>query len=140
VFKTISEPTVRLAQTVHLSYTDTNTVSKRTEMRFHMTHITEVFYQVCPKRFSSLWYARCKTCTYLAQYYVSRQTDQNEIPHDLGHLGVLSGVSKVIFEPVVRSAQTVHLSCVKNSTLSKRTETSIHLSLVTLEYDRVRSK
>jgi hypothetical protein len=36
----ISEPTVRLAQTVHLSYTDTNTVSKHTEMRSHMTHVT----------------------------------------------------------------------------------------------------
>jgi hypothetical protein len=36
--------------------------------------------------------------------------DRNEIPHDLGHLGVLSGVSKAIFEPVVRSAQTVNLS------------------------------
>jgi hypothetical protein len=40
LFKMISEPTVRLAQTVHLSYTDTNTVSKRTEMRFHLTHVT----------------------------------------------------------------------------------------------------
>jgi hypothetical protein len=39
-FKTISEPAVRLAQTVHLSYIDTNTISKRTEMRFHMTHVT----------------------------------------------------------------------------------------------------
>jgi hypothetical protein len=39
-FKTISEATVRLAQTVHLSYTDTNSFSKRTEMRFHMTHVT----------------------------------------------------------------------------------------------------
>jgi hypothetical protein len=34
---------------VHLSYTDTKTISKRTEMRFHMTHVTLVFYQVCPK-------------------------------------------------------------------------------------------
>jgi hypothetical protein len=40
----------------------------------------------------------------MLQYYVSLQTDQNEIPHDLGHLGFLSGVSKAIFEPVVRSA------------------------------------
>jgi hypothetical protein len=48
-FKTISEPTVHLAQTVHLSYNDTNTVSKRTEMRSHVTHVTKVFYQVCPK-------------------------------------------------------------------------------------------
>jgi hypothetical protein len=39
-FKMISEPTVRLMQTVHLSYTDTNTVSKWTEMRLHMTHVT----------------------------------------------------------------------------------------------------
>jgi hypothetical protein len=58
------------------------------------------------------------------------QTDRNEIPHDLGHLGILSGVAKVIFEPVVRSVQTVHLSCVKNSTISKRTEMSIHSTLV----------
>jgi hypothetical protein len=57
--------------------------------------------------------------------------DRYEIPHDQGHLGILSGVSKVIFVPVVRSTQTVHLSCIKNSTISKRTETSIHLSLVT---------
>jgi hypothetical protein len=59
------------------------------------------------------------------------QMDRNEIPHDPGHLGVLSGVSKAIFELVVCSAQTEHLSCVKNSTISKQTETSIHLSLVT---------
>jgi hypothetical protein len=56
--------------------------------------------------------------------------ERNEIPHDPGHLGDLSGVSKAIFEPVVRLAQTVHLSCVKNSTISKQTKTSIHLSLV----------
>jgi hypothetical protein len=35
------------------------------------------------------------------------QMDRNEIPHDPGHLGVLLGVSKVIFELVVCSAQTV---------------------------------
>jgi hypothetical protein len=29
-----------LDQTVHLSYTDTNTVSKQTKIRFHMTHVT----------------------------------------------------------------------------------------------------
>jgi hypothetical protein len=57
--------------------------------------------------------------------------DRNEIPYDPGHLGVLSGVSKAIFEPVVRSAQTVHLSCVKNRTISKQTEMSIHLTHVT---------
>jgi hypothetical protein len=39
-FKTISEAMICLAQTVHLCCTNTNTVSKRTELRFHMTHIT----------------------------------------------------------------------------------------------------
>jgi hypothetical protein len=62
----ISEPIVCLAQTMHLSCTDTNTITKRIEMRFHMTQVTEVFYQVCPKWFSSLWYVWRKPCTYLA--------------------------------------------------------------------------
>jgi hypothetical protein len=61
------------------------------------------------------------------------QTDRNEILHDPGHPGVVSGVSKAIFEPVVRSTQTEHLPCIKNSTNSKRTKTNIHFSLVNLE-------
>ena len=59
------------------------------------------------------------------------QIDQNEIAHDPRHLGVPSGESKMISEPMVRLAQTAHLSCVKISTISKRTEMSFHLSLVT---------
>jgi hypothetical protein len=50
--------------------------------------------------------------------------DQNKILHDPRHLGVLSGPSKMIYELTVRSAQTVHLSWNKISTISKRTETS----------------
>jgi hypothetical protein len=38
--KTISEPMVCFVQTVHLSCTDTNAISKQTEMSLHMTHIT----------------------------------------------------------------------------------------------------
>jgi hypothetical protein len=59
--------------------------------------------------------------------------DQTKIPHDLCHLGIPSGASKMISEPVVRSKQIVHLSCVKISTISKRTKSSFHLSLVTKE-------
>ena len=40
VSKTISDPTVRLAQTMHLSRTDTNTVSKQKETRCQMVHAT----------------------------------------------------------------------------------------------------
>jgi hypothetical protein len=35
----------------------------------------------------------------------SLQTDQNKIPHDPRHLGVLSGASKTIFEPMVHLAK-----------------------------------
>jgi hypothetical protein len=37
---TISKPMVRLAQIVHLSCTDTNTIFKWKEVRFHMIHVT----------------------------------------------------------------------------------------------------
>jgi hypothetical protein len=63
--------------------------------------------------------------------------DWNEIPHDQCHIGDPLGVSKMISDPMLRSAQTVHQSCVKISTISKQAKTSIHLSLVTKEYHRV---
>jgi hypothetical protein len=68
------------------------------------------------------------------------QTDRNEIPLDPRHLGVSSGVCKMIFEPMVCLAQTVHLSCVKISPISKRTEMSFRLSLITSECHRVHLK
>jgi hypothetical protein len=63
--KMISKPMVRLAQTMHLSCNDTKIVSKRTEMRFQITHVTKEFHQVNQKWFLSLWYIRCKPSTYL---------------------------------------------------------------------------
>jgi hypothetical protein len=59
------------------------------------------------------------------------QPDRNKIPPDPRHIIVPSGVSNTIFEPLVRSIQTVHLCCVKITTLSKRTKPSFHLSIVT---------
>ena len=66
VSEMIFEPIVRLAQTMHLPCADTNTVSKWTETRFHMTHVTLEFHRVRQKCFPSLWYVWCKPCTYLA--------------------------------------------------------------------------
>ena len=66
--------------------------------------------------------------------------ERSETPHDPRHLGVPSGASKTIFDPMVRSVQTVHLSCIKISPISKWTEMSYDLSLVTQEYHRVCSK
>jgi hypothetical protein len=72
------------------------------------------------------------------QYYL--QMDQNKIPHDPRHLRVSSGASKTTSEAMVRSSQTVHLSCIKISYIFERTRSSFHLSLVTKEYHQVRPK
>ena len=66
--------------------------------------------------------------------------ERSETPHDPRDLGVPSGASKMMFEPMVRLTKTVHLSCVKISTISKRTETSFHLSIINYYYQRVRLK
>jgi hypothetical protein len=75
VSKTIFEPMVHYAQTVHLcsvkistisKWTDTNTVSKWTKIRFYMIHVIQQFHRVRPKLFLSLWYVRRKSCTYLS--------------------------------------------------------------------------
>ena len=59
------------------------------------------------------------------------QTDRNEHPLVPRHLGVASGASKTISMPMVHSAQTVHLPCVKFSTISKQIESIFQLSLAT---------
>jgi hypothetical protein len=64
--KMISKPVVCLAQTVHLSCTDTNTISKWTKTRFDITHVTLEFHRVHPKPFLILWYIWHKQCSYLA--------------------------------------------------------------------------
>jgi hypothetical protein len=49
VSEMVSKPMARLAQTVHLSCTDSNTVSKWIKMRFHRTHVTEEIQRMRPK-------------------------------------------------------------------------------------------
>jgi hypothetical protein len=61
----VSEAMLHLVQTVDLSCNETNTISKWTETRFYLTHVTEEFHQVRPKRFLSLRYVRRKPFTYL---------------------------------------------------------------------------
>jgi hypothetical protein len=54
--------------------------------------------------------------------------DQNELPIDPHHVGVPLGASKMISEPMIRSAQTVHLSCAEINIITKLTEMSFHLT------------
>jgi hypothetical protein len=127
--KMIFEPMVCSAQIVHL--VKISTISKWTKMSFHLSLVTLEFLQVRPKWFSSLWYIRCKQCTYIAPTLTLPPNGPKRDSTWPTHLGVPSGMSKTISEPMVRSAQTVHLSSMKISTISKRTQTSFHLNLVT---------
>ena len=104
----ISEPMVHLAETMHLSCTDTNTVSKWKEEKIpddprHLgvpSGSSKMIFEpmVCQR----------KPCTYLTSTLTPSRNRLNEIPHDPRNLRVPSGASKMIFEPMVRSAQTVH--------------------------------
>ena len=72
-----------------------------------------------------------KRATILHRRQHCLQRDRNEISHDPRHLGVPSGASKMISEPMVHLTQTVHLSCTNTDTISKRPETGIHKTNVT---------
>ena len=53
---------------------------------------------------------------------------QNKLPLDPHHQGVPLDASKMIFEPMVCSMQTMHLTCLKINTISKRTKFCFHLT------------
>jgi hypothetical protein len=51
--------------------------------------------------------------------------DRNKITQDPRHLGVPLGVSKMISEPMVSLAQTLHLSCTDTNTVCKMDQNEI---------------
>jgi hypothetical protein len=129
--KTLFEDVTRSAQTVHLSSNKISTIFERTESSFHLSLNTKEYHRCIQNDFwdYSMFSANYSSILHRHQHYF--QMDQNEIRHDPCHLGVPSGASKMISKVVLHSAQTVHLSCVKMSTISELTESSFHLSLVT---------
>jgi hypothetical protein len=129
--KMISEPMVHLTQSVHVSCTETNIVSKWTEMSFHLRLVSQKYHLVHPKQFLSLWYVWRKPCTYHAPKLTLSPKDRMEILHDPCHLGVPSGASKMIYEAMVRLVQTVYLSWTETNTISKWTETRFYMAHVT---------
>jgi hypothetical protein len=107
--KIVCKAMVCLAQTMELSSIKISTMSKRTEMRFHLS--------LEPR--SAIRFVQNDFCAYgtIGTNYAPI-SHQNEISHDPHHLGGPSAGFKMISEPVVRSAQTVHLSCIMISTIS----------------------
>jgi hypothetical protein len=92
---------------------------------------------VCPTLFMSLWYVQWKLCTYLASRLALSPNRPNKAPPDPRHLGVPSGASKTIYEPMVRLTQIEHLSCPDANTVSKQIETRFHMTHINLEFHRV---
>jgi hypothetical protein len=76
----------------------------------------------------------------LNQGELHMQTNWNKLPFESRHKGVSSSLSKMISEVMVHLTQTVHLSCTETNTISKRTKTSFHLSLVTQDYHPMHPK
>jgi hypothetical protein len=103
---------VRLAQTIHLSCTDTNTVFKWIEMRFHMTHVTKVSFGCVQNDFRAHGTFSANRAPMLHRYKHYLQMVWNEITWPTSPK-CSTGVSKMIFEPMVCSTQTVHLFCIK---------------------------
>jgi hypothetical protein len=129
--KTISKPMVRSTQTLHLSCVKISTISKWAKTSFQLGLVTKEYHRVRPKQFLSLWYVWHKQCTYLAPTLTTSPNGLKWVSTWSTSPRSFIGASKTIFEPMVCSTQTVHLSCIKISTISKWTKRSFQLSLVT---------
>jgi hypothetical protein len=131
---------VRLAQTVHLSCTDTNTVPKCIETRFHKTHAPRSFIGCVQNDFWA--YATFRATVHLSCIKIGTisKSDRIELPLVPRHLGVPSSASKTITTFMVRLAQTMHLSCTRTNIVSKQTEMRIYITHVTYEFNRLHSK
>jgi hypothetical protein len=124
----ISEPMVHSTQTVHLNCIDTNTITKWTKMRFHMTHSPWSSIGCVQHDLRADGTFNTNRAAFLRQDYHYLQMDSNKVPLDSHDLGVLSGASKTNFVPMVRSAQTLHLYCIDSNTMPKQTKTRFHMT------------
>jgi hypothetical protein len=66
---------------------------------------------------------------------ISKRTER--APLDTHHLGLPSGASKTIYDPMVRLRQTEHLSCTDANTVSKQIEMRFHMTHTIKEFHRV---
>jgi hypothetical protein len=85
----------------------------------------------CVQNDSSLWYIQRKPCTNLASRLALSPNGPKRASTWASSPRTTMGASKMFSKLMIHSVQTVHLSCIKISTISKRTKTSFHLSLVT---------
>jgi hypothetical protein len=120
---------VRLEQTMHLSCTDNNSVSKQTKTRFHDPRHLGVLSgasKIISEPTVRLVQTEQLCCV---KHYL--QMDRNELPLEPSHLAVPSGASKMISKLMVRLVRNVYVSCTDTKIVSKRTETRFHMTHAT---------
>jgi hypothetical protein len=116
---------------LHISWTDNSTISKWTNIRFHMTHVTLQFHRVRPKWFLRLWYVRHKPCTYHASSLaIFLNGLDRACTWASSHRSTIGCVQIDFWACGTFGANRAPI-CIKISTISKQTESSIHLSLNT---------
>jgi hypothetical protein len=128
--KMISKHVVHSGQTMRLSYVKIGNISRST-IGFHLSLSPRSTIGCIQNYFRAYGMFSTDYASILHRHQHYLQMDQNEIPHDPRDPRVPSGAFKMISEAMVRWAQTVHLSCVKFSTIFEWTESSFHLSIVT---------
>jgi hypothetical protein len=125
---------VCLVQTVVLPWTNTNSVSKWTKTRFHMTHGTYEFLRVRPKLFmtNGMFNANCAP---ILCSTISKRNEQSSTRPSSPRSN--SGAPKMIYDPIVRLTQTEHLSCTTANTVWKHIKMWFYMTHVTSEFHRV---
>jgi hypothetical protein len=119
---------VRSVQTVHLCCVKISTIPKWNESSFCLSLVTYEYHWMCLKWFLSLWYVSRKRTNLAPKLALSPNGPKWDSTWT-SRIGLSSGASITISEPMVCSAQSMHLSYVKICTLFKRTESSFHLEV-----------
>jgi hypothetical protein len=114
----ISEPLVHSAQTMHLSCIKISTISNKLNQTSTWASSPRSTIRCVQNNFWAYGIFSTNHAPILNRHQHYLQMGQNDIPQDPCHLLVLSDASKMISKPVLRSAQTVRLSCVKISNIS----------------------
>jgi hypothetical protein len=131
--KTISEPMVCSAQTVHQSSIKIVSLSQRNEKRLYMTHVTLEFHCVHPKQFLSQRYGQRKLCTYLLSRLALSPNEAKRVSTWASSPRSTIGCIQNDFWAYGTLAQIVQLFCTYTNTISKWTEMIFHITHVTLE-------
>jgi hypothetical protein len=125
----IFEPMARSAQSVHIYLVSRLALSPNGMKRASTSASPPSSFIGCVKKwFLSLRYVRRKPCIHLVSRLALSPNRLNRaytwVPSPRS---TIVGVSKMIFEPMVRLAQTMHLSRTDTNTISKWTKTRFHM-------------